>query len=108
MRFGSAKTPYAAEGMLGVSEPRTTLDGEGRQGGGTVVQQLHREMAATIRQVVIDPEVSDRSRELAAAFSRQAADHLKADCPAFSYDWFFGACGLDNWGELLTDQTTSR
>jgi hypothetical protein len=58
-------------------------------------------MAVTIRQVVIDPEASDRGRELAAAFSRKAADHLKADCPSFSYEWFFGACGPDNWGELL-------
>ncbi len=68
-----------------------------------MVQQLHREMAVAIRQVVTDPEASDRSRELAAAFSRQAADHLKADCPAFSYEWFFGACGLDNWGEVFGD-----
>lgn len=73
-----------------------------------MVRQLHREMAETIRRVVTDSGVSDRSRALATAFSRNAADQLKADCPAFSYEWFFGACGLDNWGELLPDQTTSR
>ncbi len=24
--------------------------------------------------------------------------------PAFSCEWFFGVCGLDNWGELLPDK----
>lgn len=73
-----------------------------------MVQQLHREMARTIRHLLTDPGVSDHSRELAAAFSRKAADRLKADCPAFSYEWFFGACGLDSWGELLPDQEIKR
>jgi hypothetical protein len=46
--------------------------------------------------------------ESAAMFSRKAADLLKADCPTFSYEWFFGACGLDSWGELLIDRDTRR
>jgi len=61
-------------------------------------------MAKTIRQTLTDPEVSNRSREAAAVFSRKAADLLKADHPTFSYEWFFGACGLDSWGELLIDR----
>ncbi len=33
---------------------------------------------------------------------------FKADNPAFSYDWFFGACGLDNWGEPLPNGSDRR
>lgn len=68
-----------------------------------MVQTLHRDIAETIRQTLTDPDLSDRSRASVAVFSRQAADLLKADCPTFSYEWFFGACGLDGWGDLLTD-----
>jgi len=73
-----------------------------------MVQELHRDIAKTIRQTLTDVTVSDRSRESAAAFSRKAADLLKADSPTFSYEWFFGACGLDSWGELLIDRGTHR
>ncbi len=69
--------------------------------GDILVQELHREMANTIRQTLTDPEMSHRSRESAALFSRKAADLLKADYPTFSNQWFFGAGGLDSWGELL-------
>ncbi|MCW2551814.1 MAG: hypothetical protein JWR78_1595, partial [Mycobacterium sp.] len=31
-------------------------------------------------------------------------DIFRADDPAFSYEWFFGACGLDNWGDLMSSQ----
>lgn len=73
-----------------------------------MVQALHRDIAATIRETLTDPELPDRSRERAATFSRKAADLLRADCPTFSYEWFFGACGLDSWGELLADPGTRR
>lgn len=77
-------------------------------GKDAVAQPLHRDIAETIRRVLTDPEVSDRSRELVATFTRKAADHLKADYPAFSCEWFFGACGLDNWGELLPSHEVRR
>lgn len=70
-----------------------------------VVRALHREIADTVRETLTDVELTDPSRESIAMFCRKAADLLKADCPAFSYEWFFGACGLDSWGELLPDQT---
>jgi hypothetical protein len=58
-------------------------------------------MAAIIRSTLIDAELGHQRREQIAAFSRRVADTLRSGDPAFSYDWFFGACGLDNWGELL-------
>jgi hypothetical protein len=33
--------------------------------------------------------------------ARRAAEVLQKDVPAFSYEWFFGACGLDDWGEAF-------
>ena len=35
-----------------------------------------------------DRRSATHARALAAAFSRNAADQLKADCPAFSYEWY--------------------
>lgn len=30
-----------------------------------------------------------------------AADILEVDGAAFSYEWFFGDCRLDNWGDVI-------
>jgi hypothetical protein len=60
-------------------------------------------MADIIRSRLRDAEGDDpRQLERVAVFSRKAADILARDDPSFSYDWFFGACGLDNWGELFS------
>ena len=67
-----------------------------------MVRVVYCEIAAVIRETLSDPELSDRSRESAAKFSRKAADLLKADYPTFSYEWFFGACGLDTWGYTMS------
>lgn len=66
-----------------------------------MVQVLHREIAELIRETLADPTLSDHSGQSVAVFARKAADLLKADSPSFSYEWFFGACGLDNWGSLM-------
>lgn len=69
-----------------------------------MVRELHREVAEIIRQTLTGGERAHPRREKIAAFSRKAADLFRADDAAFSYEWFFGACGLDNWGELLPEK----
>jgi hypothetical protein len=66
-----------------------------------MVRDLHREFAKIIRATLTAAELGHPRREKLAVFSRKAADIFRAGDPAFSYEWFFGACGLDNWGELL-------
>jgi hypothetical protein len=68
------------------------------------MRDLYRECAETIRATMTDSEPAHPRREKVAAFSRKAADIFRADDPAFSYEWFFGACGLDNWGDLMANQ----
>lgn len=61
------------------------------------------EVAAAIRSELSHPS-RDEARPLdTARRARRFADILKADNPAFSYEWFFGACGLDNWGYVIVD-----
>ncbi len=67
-----------------------------------MVRAVHREVAAIIRTELSDPEREASTHATIAAFTRKVADLFKADNPTFSYEWFFGACGLDNWGELAT------
>jgi hypothetical protein len=62
---------------------------------------LYGECADAIRATLADSEPDHPRREHIATFSRKAADILRAGDPAFSYEWFFGACGLDNWGDLM-------
>jgi hypothetical protein len=66
-----------------------------------MVRELHREIAEIIGTTLTDPERGHLRREKVAVFSRKAADLFRAHDVAFGYEWFFGACGLDNWGELL-------
>jgi hypothetical protein len=66
-----------------------------------MVRAVHPEVAAIIRTELSDPEREASTHATIAAFTRKVADLFKADNPTFSYEWFFGACGLDNWGELL-------
>lgn len=73
-----------------------------------MVRELHRDIAAAVQCVLSDVSRSEQSRARVAAFGRRAADLLKADDPAFSYEWFFGACGLDSWGDLMSDTRVRR
>lgn len=65
------------------------------------MRDLYREVAEIIRTQVTDRDATLESRERVAAFSRKSADSLRRGDPSFSYEWFFGTCGLDSWGELL-------
>jgi hypothetical protein len=58
---------------------------------------VHPEVAAIIRTELSDPEREASTHATIAAFTRKVADLFKADNPTFSNEWFFGACGLDNW-----------
>ena len=73
-----------------------------------MIRQLHRDIADTIRQILDDTEPGHPRLETVAAFTRRAADLLKADDRALNYEWFFGACGLDNWGELMPSRKGER
>jgi hypothetical protein len=66
-----------------------------------MVRRIHREVAELIHAELCDSVEDEARREIIAVFSRKAADVLNKDDPSFSYDWFYGACGLDNWGELF-------
>lgn len=58
------------------------------------------EFSTTIRTHLSDQTLPNASRARIAVFARKAADLFKQGDPAFSYEWFFGACGLDSRGEL--------
>ena len=62
-----------------------------------MVRAVHREVAAIIRTELSDPEREASTHATIAVFTRKVADLFKADNPTFSNEWFFGACGLDNW-----------
>lgn len=58
-------------------------------------------IASTIHAVVVDPAMSNRQRRTAAALARRLADCFKRADRSFCYEWFYGACGLDPWGDLV-------
>ena len=62
-----------------------------------MVRAVHPEVAAIIRTELSDPEREASTHATIAVFTRKVADLFKADNPIFSNEWFFGACGLDNW-----------
>lgn len=64
-------------------------------------RNFQRTIALTIHTTVVDPELTARQREKAAATARRIADVFKRSDRTFCYEWFFGACGLDPWGDVL-------
>jgi len=58
-------------------------------------------VAEIIRERNADPECDEPTRESCAAFARKVADKFRRGDPTFRDEWFFGACGLDHWGDLL-------
>ena len=62
--------------------------------------RFHFEMAAIIHARLADGDCEASTREKIAAFVRRMADLAKQGDPTFSYEWFYGACGLDPWGDL--------
>jgi hypothetical protein len=65
-----------------------------------VVRKTHFIVAAAFRRRIEDLDLDEDDRERTAASARRLADRYKRRHPAFSYEWFFGACGLDSWGEV--------
>jgi hypothetical protein len=65
-----------------------------------VAWRTHFVAAAALRRQIVDEDCGDERREWAARMARRLADRFKRSHPEFSYEWFFGACGLDSWGEL--------
>ncbi|KAA0098902.1 hypothetical protein CIW49_13580 [Mycolicibacterium sp. P1-18] len=63
-------------------------------------QRFNGEVAAIVHAQLADPECSATSRESIAAFARKVADIAMRTNSTFSYEWFYGACGLDPWGDL--------
>ncbi|MEV3901745.1 hypothetical protein AB0K11_05420 [Mycobacterium sp. NPDC050551] len=60
-------------------------------------------IAAAFRRRITDLDLDEDARERMAALARRQADRMKRRHPDFSYEWFYGACGLDHWGELPPD-----
>lgn len=69
----------------------------------SMVLLFHRQIAHSIAEVIGDPACAPSTRESVARFARRTADLLKRDRAAFNYEWFFGACGLDHWGETVPE-----
>lgn len=69
-------------------------------GSGARDIQFHCEIAAVIHAQLTAPDSSASTREKIASFVRRMADLAKQGDSTFSYEWFYGACGLDPWGDL--------
>ena len=69
-------------------------------GSGARDIQFHSEIAAVIHAQLTDQDCSPSTREKLASLARRTADIVKQGDPTFSYEWFYGACGLDPWGDL--------
>lgn len=60
----------------------------------------HR-IATMIRKTLTDPQATEAQREKVAQLARKLADSIKRWDAGFCYEWFYGACGLDHWGDLI-------
>lgn len=58
-------------------------------------------ISTTLRARLTDPATSPERRERLARFVRKLADVVKRLDPLFCYEWFYGLCGLDPWGDLM-------
>lgn len=65
------------------------------------VRNFQRQIALVIHAGMIDPKMSAAQLEKSAATARRIADVFKRNDPSFCYEWFFGACGLDPWGDVV-------
>ena len=60
----------------------------------------YTKIADIINDNLADTMVESRA---VAGVARELADYFKSDNPSFRYDVFFNACGLDSFGELVTE-----
>lgn len=68
---------------------------------GLTDRSFHLTVSATLRDRLTDPELPAERRERLARFARKLADVIKRLDPRFCYEWFYGLCGLDPWGDLI-------
>lgn len=68
-------------------------------------QRLQRNLTITIHDALTRSNLAPAQREKLAVLARRFADKFKRWDGAFSYEWFYGACGLDHWGELMEPET---
>lgn len=73
-----------------------------------MIDAFHRDIAAAIHPVLTEPGRDRASRERIAAFARRTAETLHREQPTFSIEWFYGACGLDDWGDVFAEADTNR
>lgn len=64
-------------------------------------RQFQYRLSVTIHAGLNDAQLTIRQREQIAATTRRLADSLKRGDRSFCFEWFYGACGLDPWGDLL-------
>lgn len=66
-------------------------------------RSIQRTIALSIHTAMNDPQMTATQRERAAATARRLADVFKRYDGTFCYEWFYGACGLDPWGDVISD-----
>ncbi|MGA5464438.1 hypothetical protein [Mycobacterium sp. NPDC050041] len=76
--------------------------------GEAVVRKTPFIIAAAFRRRITDLDLDEDARERMAALARRQADRMKRRHPDFSYEWFYGSCGLDHWGELPPEYPNSH
>lgn len=75
---------------------------------GLTDRSFHLTISTTLRAKLTDPELPAERRERLARFARKLADIVKRLDPRFCYEWFYGLCGLDPWGDLIELNTIER
>jgi hypothetical protein len=79
----------------------TTAKAAENGGETTMCRNLYRETAHIVATALDDTSDEPAACEAIAKVARKLADAFKTDNPIFRYDKFFGACGLDPWGEVM-------
>lgn len=64
-------------------------------------RRLQHKLTITIHDALTRSDLAPAQREKLAAMARRFADRFKRWDGSFSYEWFYGACGLDHWGEVI-------
>jgi hypothetical protein len=71
-------------------------------------RRLYAQTAVAIRSKLTDSETTPEARGAVAEIARFLADAFRADNALFSYQRFFTAAGLDNWGELTPNPVSAN
>lgn len=68
---------------------------------GLTDRAFHLRISTPLRGRLTDPALPLARRESCAVVVRRMADTIKRLDPLFCYEWFYGLCGLDHWGDLM-------